>query len=621
MNNLYALKHYSQDYIYKLITIRYPNLTDEEKRLKIQITFKQLINIIKDLSATVELDKYNTPMAFLFQHLKDDIIQLVANCVSTDNHIYIQRKLIYNLDWNKRFFQCLVELNAIDIIIWYFLHIPYYIPDINTLENTRNIYEQILDYFLESWPANLYISETEFTYASNETCMPYAITYHNKNNVVILKKYCSLLRKICPWLNYYSPKVAEYVLKTRNGGMGVRRYKKRKICFITDSFSTDSSVLRDRIGIIGKLDSNSFDVFIASFIPEQNYNGVLAATFITKFKNQYIHLGANLTDARTILEKYNFDIIIYPDLGMKLLPTLLAYSRIAPIQITTWGHSETSGIDTVDYYVSSRWFENSNLLESNSNREKNSWEKSSWEKKIISQYSEKYSEQLILFKSLGTYYFSPNLIFIDTNPHLSVDGYKMKTRGELGFLENVNIYCCMQTFYKINAEFEKCLSRILDLDQRGIILLSNSMPYCKSHLLRIQSILGDEKIKRLKWYPSLEKHIFLNLVAISDVVLDPFPFGGCNTTFEAFDYNIPVITWPSEYLHGRFTLGLYKKMGMEDCECITGNSEEYAQVATRIAMNIKLRHKLNRTIEEGKTQIFQERESVDEWNQFLTAIN
>jgi predicted O-linked N-acetylglucosamine transferase (SPINDLY family) len=105
-----------------------------------------------------------------------------------------------------------------------------------------------------------------------------------------------------------------------------------------------------------------------------------------------------------------------------------------------------------------------------------------------------------------------------------------------------------------------------------------------------------------------------------DICLDPFPFGGCNTTFEAFDYNIPVITLPSTQLHGRFTYGLYGKMDMSDCECIVWTAEEYAQIASRVAINDKLRHKIQRAIETGKSQIFQERDSVDEWNEYLVNL-
>ena len=338
---------------------------------------------------------------------------------------------------------------------------------------------------------------------------------------------------------------------------------------------------------------------------------------MTKIKNNYISLGTKLPIAREILEKLELDIIIYPDIGMKLLPTLLAYSRIAPIQITTWGHSETSGIDTIDYFISSEYFAGSLSFD---------------------ELQKQYSEKLILFKSLGTFYISPHKLFIENNKEYNIQQQvnttqakskqptpkKFKTREELGFTKNNNLYVCLQTFYKLNPEFEQCLSRILELDPYGIILLSNTFPFCKSHLERIRNIIGFEKINRIKWYGSLEKDEFLNIVSISDVCLDPFPFGGCNTSYDAFDYNIPVITFPSQFLHGQFTNGLYKKMEgkktIDSNECIVSTSEQYAQVATSIGINEKLRHKINRNIEMKKNLIFQEQESIDEWNRFLEKI-
>lgn len=571
-------------HIYKMLRLKYPDLTDDEFQMKLQNTLKQLVNNIREFSTTIEIDKFNTPMGFLFQHLKVDIVNIIASLSPLNDKVFLESNLC-NYIWHIRLFNCMMNLNAKDLILWYFLQIPYYMTSLKNIEKYRVIYEQMLDYLFINWKDSF--TEQEFIYISNETCMPYAISYHNQNNVIILQKYSKLLRKICPWLSYYSPKLSEKILTQSRDSIS-RSKSKYKICFISDSFNTDSSVLRDRISIIGKLDKTLYDVYIASFnnMLNNTIRGKLSTLFINKFKDKYIYLKS-LQSARTVLDNYEFDMIIYPDLGMKLLPTLLAYSRISRVQITTWGHSETSGIDTIDYYISSKWFES-----------------------LDAQLY--YSEKLILFDSLGTYYVSPSKLFIDVN-------MKMKTREELGFRSTDNIYCCLQTFYKINDEFEQCLSNILTLDPKGIILLSNAFPYCKSHLSRIKNCLGDEKIKQIRWYGSLEKHEFLNLVQISNVCLDPFPFGGCNTTFDAFDYNIPVITYPSNYLHGRFTLGLYNKMGMYDCECIVSNKEDYARIATEICINTKLCHKINRNIEMNKHTIFQEQASIDEWNN-LSAI-
>lgn len=599
------------EYIYKILSIRNPSLTPNEKHNKIKIMFKQLINSIRDITPTNELDAHNTPMGFLFQHLKLDIIKSVATCSPLEDYNYFQKTLSsihtnnhaplisYTLDWNIRFFNRLVSLDAKDIILWYFFQIPYFIENEITQNKIRTIYEQLLDYFLEHWPSNYLFTEAEFIFISNQTCLPYAIAYHNKINTTILAKYSKLIRKIAPWINYYSPRLAEEILKQRTpsnaNNIFKRLNRKRRVCFITDSFATDSSVLRDRIGVIGKLDATRFDVYIAGFIAPEQYKGILADVFIRKYKSVYIHLANDLTNARKQLEALELDIIIYPDLGMKLLPTLLAYSRIAKQQITTWGHSETSGIDTIDYYISSSIFEDSLNAQSH------------------------YTEKLILFKSLGTYYFSPHKIFIQNNPSLQ-QSYIMKTREQLGLPASMHLYCCLQTFYKMSCEFEIALAKILQLDRDAIILLSNGYPYCKSHLARLRNVIGVDNIARIMWLPGLEKPDFLNVVSVCDVCLDPFPFGGCNTTFEAFDYNVPVVTKPSEFLHGRFTLGLYRQMNMADCECIATSAEEYAQFATRIAMNARLKHKLQRAIEAGKSSIFQEKASVDEWNEFLATL-
>ena len=606
INNINILRNYANQHIYNLISVRNDKLTPEEKRLKLQAIFKELVNKIRLISVTKELDVTNIPMGILFQHLQPSIIKLVANCLPNVDKLFIEKGLIYNFEWSIRLFKALHYLGSKDIIIWFFLHVPYYNDTQTTIDKIRDHYKKMLEWLIIHYPEELYLTEHEFVFLSNQTCMPYALSYHNKNNVELLTLYSKLIRKICPFVNYFSPRIAESILKKQNQQNQhnihvpetIKPTKKQRICFISDSFTTDTSVLRDRISIIGKLDRTKYEVYFASFYEFEKINGLIAKVFMSKIKNNYISLGTNLSSARNTLEKLELDFIVYPDIGMKLLPTLLAYSRIAPIQITTWGHSETSGIDTIDYFISSEYFAGTLSPE-----------------QIQSQYSEK----VVLFKSLGTFYISPHKLFVENNTAYSkqLAPKKFKTREELGFTKNDHLYVCLQTFYKLNPEFETCLARILELDPNGIILLSNTFPYCKSHLKRIKNNIGLEKLKRVKWFGSLEKDEFLNIVSISDVCLDPFPFGGCNTSYDAFDYNIPVITYPSEFLHGQFTHGLYKKMGPEMLECCVSSPEHYSQLAATIGINEKLRHKINRNIEMKKHLIFQEQESIEEWNYFF----
>src|SRR5258708_7744448 len=50
-------------------------------------------------------------------------------------------------------------------------------------------------------------------------------------------------------------------------------------------------------------------------------------------------------------------VLIYPAIGMDILTLQLASLRLAPRQITTWGHPETSGLPTIDLYLSGEHFE------------------------------------------------------------------------------------------------------------------------------------------------------------------------------------------------------------------------------------------------------------------------
>ena len=87
----------------------------------------------------------------------------------------------------------------------------------------------------------------------------------------------------------------------------------------------------------------------------------------------------------------------------------LACCRLAPVQMTTWGHSETSGISTIDYYVSSEYFETSNA-------------------------QNYYSEKLLTLPSLSTYYYLHSYTFQE---YLNFD-FKLP--------KNKNLYICPTIF-------------------------------------------------------------------------------------------------------------------------------------------------------------------------------
>ena len=59
-----------------------------------------------------------------------------------------------------------------------------------------------------------------------------------------------------------------------------------------------------------------------------------------------------LSTTRTKIVAMELDLILYLDLTMSTMAHRLAMSRLAPVQVTSHGHPVTSGIQTIDYYVS-----------------------------------------------------------------------------------------------------------------------------------------------------------------------------------------------------------------------------------------------------------------------------
>src|SRR5256885_1044518 len=57
-------------------------------------------------------------------------------------------------------------------------------------------------------------------------------------------------------------------------------------------------------------------------------------------------------DSRPLLN-HAVDVLVYTDIGMDTTTYSLAFSRLAPVQCVTWGHPETTGLETIDYFVSS----------------------------------------------------------------------------------------------------------------------------------------------------------------------------------------------------------------------------------------------------------------------------
>ena len=553
----------------------YPN-DAKARRVFLNHNFKNILMNMRRFFKTNELNIKKDSMTYIFEHIKDNIISFISLFVSPEDKQLLEKSNWNDIKYRKKLFDVLVDLEYLPIMIWIFLHFNYF--KLENLDHQRKILLENIEMFYSNLPQSLYFKNIEELSKVCDSINPlFSISYQNRNNKAMLESYSKMMRKICPDLNYISINLSNRHITG-----------KIKVCFFSDFLTMDSSVLRDRIGIITQLPRDKFDVYYMGFTPGDKITSTISKTFYNMLSQNYIQLPKNIIEARKFIEKQNFDILVYCELGMLMDALYLAYARLAPIQITTWGHSETSGINTIDYYVSSKFFE----IEE-------------------SQLQNHYSEKLCLMNSLSTYYYPPSKLLLP-------DNYVFKQRRDFNLDDSMTIYGCIQSSFKISEEFEKIIDGILRNDPKARILMSYNKPFCKSQADRILKLMGEANFKRLLFLPPLEIINYMNIIKLMDVMIDPYPFGGCNTSMEAFDLNIPVITMPTKYLNGRFTFGMYKKMGFIDM--IADSPQTYVKLAVKTANDKAWRQSIVEKINKNKHLLFQEKASINDWNNLLSEL-
>ena len=108
---------------------------------------------------------------------------------------------------------------------------------------------------------------------------------------------------------------------------------------------------------------------------------------------------------------------------------------------------------------------------------------------------------------------------------------------------------------------------------------------------------------------------YLSLIAAADVVLDPFPYGGATTTYDALSLGKPIVTLPSQYQRGRYTLGCYEKI--EVLDCVASSPDQYVELACRLGTDRDWREAVMERIGATAHLLFEDIETVRQYERFF----
>lgn len=288
----------------------------------------------------------------------------------------------------------------------------------------------------------------------------------------------------------------------------------------------------------------------------------------------YLPLAGPLSHIARRIREARFDVVFHHEIGTGPLNYFLPFYRLAPVQCTCYAIQVTSGNPRVDFYLSSRLVEPDDA-------------------------HDHYTEELLLADTMLPYRYR------------EVCERAPDTRLRFGLADEEHLYVCAHQLGKCHPDFDPWLRSILLRDPRGrLVLIADKFGYAAKALeQRFRRTLA-ECFNRVTILPRLEHRDYLALLGVSDVLLDPPHFGGMNTTYDGLSLGKPIVTLPSRYHRGRYTLGCYRRMGVDDC--IARDPAEYVELAVGLASDRQERRRLEGRLIEASNELFEDQRAIDE---------
>ena len=288
------------------------------------------------------------------------------------------------------------------------------------------------------------------------------------------------------------------------------------------------------------------------------------------------------TIAQSIVDA-KLDILIYTEIGMDPQTYMLAGMQLAPIQCALVGHGTTTGLPTIQYYISGD-FEPSDAYFH-------------------------YREKLIRLPNLGAAQYPPPLGSCMTS-----------TRKDWKIPEDAILFVSCANGIKHVPERDVILVEILKKVPNACIAIKPYNSYDTGHLMdtRIMAVAKEAGVeKRLFIVPPL-KHVG-PLLAIADIQLDTFPYGGWTTNMEALYMGLPIVTQEGDLARSRWGAHMLRALGIS--EGIANNADEYVEWAVRFAGDLELRkHVKGKIIKQVRDVLFNGAEAQLAYEEVLLKI-
>lgn len=296
-------------------------------------------------------------------------------------------------------------------------------------------------------------------------------------------------------------------------------------------------------GMLTTIDRDRFDLRLYNTTRRTDAQTIWAAGHVAHYRPQ------PLTAARWTehIVADAPDLLYFPEIGMDPITGFVAAHRLAPLQLASWGHPITTGLPSIDLFLSGA------LLEPDG-------------------AAAHYSEQLICLPGTGVMTcFDP----------LTAQPWRGPARNGA-----VRFALCQQAM-KFDPAYDRLIARVIAEagDAELWVVHSVKHPWTGEALAaRLSRALAQEGLdpdRHLRLTPWMHEQEFYGFLSSMDVILDCPAFSGYTTAWQALNCGVPIVTLDGQFLRQRLAAGLMRQAGVTDG--IACDTDDYIARAITLA--------------------------------------
>lgn len=355
--------------------------------------------------------------------------------------------------------------------------------------------------------------------------------------------------------------------------------EKIRVGFVSSYFRSNTIFDLFKGWVFG-LNREKFDVYCFDIgkIQDRETDKVAAHTHYEFIRDQSIE------DQVSKIREVDLDAVIFLEIGMEPLNQVLASCRLAKNQIVAYGHPVTSGIPTVDYFLSGEAME-------------------------AVDGQDHYTETLVCLPGIAIDFPLPSEVGTDSGP----DKRQVK---EITYL-------CSQSLFKLLPRDDDLFARIaLGVPHAKFFFIEHFSKRVTAtfwdRLCAAFRSAGLDANEYCHIHPRLSHDEFIELNKQADILLDSTNWSGGGTSLHALGLNKPIVTLPGQFMRGRYTYGMLAQMGVR--ELIAENKSDYVDIAVELGNDGNVYSEIQKKIEKNKKNLFDDKTAIRELEKFLESI-